>query len=117
MKKVFLTFVILSCIVAGFLGCTPEMKNIRGQVKSLEVINDTLNSMIISADGNDLHVDMTRTRLQNGLSIEGDSVIVDYIDGDNGTLIALICTTLPKPVHYFEPSDTLITKESKDSIQ
>ena len=102
---------------AAFLGCKPELKNVRGQVKSVEVNNDTLTSMMLTVDGKDIQVDMTRTRIQNGLAIDGDSVIVDYIDGDNGTLIALVCTLLPKPARYFEPSDTLITKESPDSIK
>ena len=117
MKKAFLALVILCGMATAFVGCKPELKNIRGQVKALEATNDSLTSMVITADGNDLHVDMTRTRLQNGLAIEGDSVIVDYIDGENGTLIAVVCTTLPKPAHYFEPSDTLITSAPTDSIQ
>jgi len=117
MKKAFLTLLVLCGLSASFVSCKPELKNVRGQVKSVEVINDTLTSMMLTVDGNDFQVDMTRTRLQNGLAMDGDSVIVDYIDGDNGSLIALVCTTLPKPAHYFEPSDTLVTKESKDSIQ
>lgn len=34
-----------------------------------------------------------------------------------GMAIAFVVTALPKPAHYFEPSDTLLTKGSKDSIQ
>jgi len=117
MKKAFLALVFMCGLAVAFVGCKPELKNVRGQVKALEASNDTLKSMILTADGKDFNVDMTRTRLQNGLGIEGDSVIVDYIDGDNGTLIAVVCTTLPKPAHFFEPSDTLITSSSKDSIQ
>ena len=117
MKKTFLLFVFLCGLTAFLVACKPELKSVRGQVKSVEVTNDTLTSMMLAVDGKDLQVDMTRTRLQNGLAMNGDSVIVDYIDGDNGTLIALVCTTLPKPAHYFEPCDTLITKESTDSIQ
>ena len=117
MKKFFLAFFILCGMASAFVGCKPELKNVRGLVKSLVVTNDTLSSMTISSDGKDFQVDLTRSRLQNGLAIEGDSVIVDYIDGDNGTLIAVVCTTLPKSAQEFVPSDTLITKESKDSIQ
>ena len=120
MKKLFLALVILCGVSAAFLGCKPELKNVRGLVKSLDVKNDTLTSMTLTVDGNNVQIDMTRTRLQNGLAIEGDSVIVDYIDGDNGTLIAVVCTTLPKPAQVFEPKDTLMTRESKefqDSIQ
>jgi len=117
MKKAFLTLVVLCGLSASFIACKPELKNVRGQVKSVEISNDTLISLMLTVDGKDIQVDMTRTRLQNGLAMDGDSVIVDYIDGDNGTLIALVCTTLPKPAHYFEPSDSLITKESIDSIK
>ena len=120
MKKAFLVLVVLCGMAAAFTGCKPELKNVRAKVKNLEVINDTLTSMTISVDGKDLQVDMTRTRMQNGLAIEGDSVIVDYIDGDNGTLISVVCTTLPKSLQIFEPTDTLMTRkseESDDSIQ
>jgi len=117
MKNFFLALVVLCGLAAAFIGCKPELKNVRGQVKSLVVTNDTLTSMILSADGKELQVDMTRSRLQNGLAIEGDSVIVDYIDGDSGSLIAVVCTTLPKPAQEFVPSDTLITNESTDSIK
>ena len=120
MKKAFLALVVLCGMAVAFTGCKPELKNVRGQVKSLVASNDTLASMVLSVDGTDFSVDMTRTRLQNGLAIEGDSVIVDYIDGDNGTLIAVVCTMLPKPAQEFEPTDSLVTrdsKESKDSIQ
>ena len=115
MKKAFLALVILCGMAAAFVACKPELKNVRGQVKSVEVSNDTLTSIMLTVDGKDLQVDMTRTRLQNGLAMNGDSVIVDYIDGDNGTLIAVVCTTLPKPAQEFEPSDTLMTRESKES--
>lgn len=116
MKKLFLTLLVLCGMTVAFVGCKPELKNIRGQVKSVEVTNDTLKSMVLAVEGNDLHVDMTRSRLQNGLAIEGDSVIVDYIDGDNGTLIAVVCTSLPKPVQEFEPTDTLMTRKSAESV-
>ena len=115
MKKAFLALTILCGMAIAFTGCKPELKNVRGQVKSLEVINDSLKSMVLTVADKDFQVDMTRTRIQEGLAIEGDSVIVDYIDGDNGTLIAVVCTTLPKPAQEFEPSDTLMTRESKES--
>ncbi len=120
MKKAFLALMILCGMAAAFVGCKPELKNVRGQVKSVEVANDTLKAMVLAVDGKDLQVDMTRTRLQNGLAMDGDSVIVDYIDGDNGVLIAVVCTTLPKSAQEFVPSDTLITVDTKaiaDSIQ
>ena len=122
MKKAFLTLVVLCGMATVFIGCKPELKNVRGQVKSIVTSNDTLSSMVLSVDGKDLQIDMTRTRLQNGLAIEGDSVIVDYIDGDKDILIAVVCTSLPKIAteQQFEPTDSLMTRESyesQDSIQ
>ena len=102
-------------MAAAFISCKPDLKNVRAQVLSLGVANDTLQSMLISVDGQNRQVDMTRTRFQNGFAIQGDSVILDYIDGDNGTLIAVVCTTLPKPAQNFEPSDTIMTLESESS--
>ena len=104
-------------MVAAFTGCKPELKNVRGQVKSVEISNDTIKSMILAVDGQEKIVNLLDTRYQNGLALEGDSVILDYIDGKENTLRALVVTVLPKPAQYFEPSDTLITKESNDSIQ
>ena len=120
MKKLFLALVVLCGLSVAFVGCKSELKNARAQVISLNVVSDTLQSMLISVDGQNRQVDMSRIRVQNGIAIQGDSVIIDYIDGDNGTLIALVCTALPKPAHEFVPSDTLITTDSKvsaDSIQ
>ena len=104
-------------MVAAFTGCKPELKNVRGQVKSVEISNDTIKSMILAVDGQEKIVNLLDTRYQNGLALEGDSVILDYIDGKENTLRALVVTVLPKPAQYYEPSDTLITKESNDSIQ
>ena len=117
MKKLFLASVFLCGMVAAFTGCKPELKNVRGQVKSVEISNDTIKSMILAVDGQEKIVNLLDTRYQNGLALEGDSVILDYIDGKENTLRALVVTVLPKPAQYFEPSDTLITKESNDSIQ
>ncbi len=115
MKKTLLVLAFLCGLSLAFVGCKPELKNIRAQVLSLDVVNDTLQSMLISVDGQNRQVDMTRSRLQNGIALQGDSVILDYIDGDNGTLIAVVCTTLPKPAQEFEPTDSLMTRDSKES--
>lgn len=104
-------------MVLGFTSCEPELKNARVQVKSVEIVNDSLKSMIVSMGDEEKTVTLLDARFQNGIALQGDSVILDYIDGKENTLRALIVTVLPKPAQYFEPSDTLITKESKDSIQ
>jgi hypothetical protein len=120
MKKIFLALVVLCGMAVAFVGCEPELKNARGQVKSIEISNDTLKSMVLIIDGQDKVVNLTAAKFQNGIAIQGDSVILDYIDGRADSLRGLVVTVLPKPAHYFEPSDTLITRDSKstaDSIQ
>lgn len=117
MKKAFLALVVLFSISVAFVGCKPELKNVRGQVKSVEISNDTLKSMVLAIDGQDKIVKLTDAKFMSGIAMEGDSVILDYIDGRADSLRALVVTVLPKPAQVFVPSDTLITKESKDSIQ
>ena len=117
MKKLFLALTMLCGMAIAFVGCKPELKNVRGQVKSVEIKNDTLKSMVLAVDGQDKIVKLIDAKFQNGIALEGDSVILDYIDGRNDSLRALVVTALPKPARSFEPSDTLITKESNDSIQ
>ena len=104
----------------SLISCKPELKNARAQVKSVEIINDSLKSMIVTLGDEDKTVTLLDARFQNGIALVGDSVILDYIDGKENTLCALVVTVLPKPVQYFEPSDTLITRSTKtaaDSIQ
>jgi len=117
MKKAFLALVVFCGFVVAMTGCKPELKNVRGQVKSVEITNDTLKSMVLSVGDVENIVTLHDARFQNGIALEGDSVIVDYIDGKENTLRALVVTLLPKSVQVIEPSDTLITKESTDSIQ
>ena len=76
--------------------------------------------MVLTVGDEEMTVTLLDARFQNGIFLQGDSVILDYIDGKDNTLRALVVTVLPKPAQYFEPSDTLITKDSKadaDSIQ
>jgi len=117
MKKLFLALTVLCGMATAFVGCKPELKTVRGEVKSVEISSDTVKSMVLAVDGQDKIVKLTDAQFQNGIAMQGDSIILDYIDGRKDTLRALVVTVLPKPAHYFEPSDTLITKESTDSIQ
>jgi len=110
MKKAFLVLVVLCGMATVFVGCKPELKNVRGEVVSVMVANDTIKSMVLQANGQNLNVDLLDTRFQNGIALEGDSVILDYIDGEENTLRGLVVTVLPKPAQVFEPSDTLVTK-------
>jgi len=117
MKKAFIAITALCASVFGFTSCEPELKNITAMVKSVEISNDSVKSMVITIGEEDKIVTLLDARFQNGIAVQGDSVILDYIDGKENTLRALVVTVLPKPAQYFEPSDTLITKESTDSIQ
>lgn len=120
MKKAFLALVILCTMAVTFLGCKPELKNVHGQVKSVEIENDTVKSMVLIIGDAETIVTLLDARFQNGIALAGDSVIVDYIDGKENTLRALVVTVLPKPAQEFVPSDTLITFDAKapaDSIQ
>jgi len=120
MKKAFLALIVLCAVAVAFVGCKPELKNVKGQVKSLDIKNDTLVSFVLSVDGQDKVVSLTDARFQNGLALQGDSVILDYIDGKDDTYRGLVVTVLPRPAQEFVPSDTLITVDTKaaaDSIQ
>lgn len=118
MKKAIIAIAALCVMAFGLSSCSsPELKNARVQVKSVEIINDSLKSMVVTIGDEEKTVLLLDARFQNGIALQGDSVILDYIDGKDNTLRALVVTVLPKPAQYFEPSDTLITKESKDSIQ
>ena len=116
MKKAFLAIIVLFGMAAAFVSCQPELKNVSGQVKSVEITNDTVKSMVLAVDGQDKVVTLTDAKFQNGIAMAGDSVILDYIDGRDDSLRGLVVTVLPKPAQYFEPTDTLVTKESTDSI-
>ena len=120
MKKAFFAITFLCALTFGFTSCKPELKNVRGQVKSFEVERDTLRSMVITVGDEEKIVTLLDARFQNGVALQGDSVILDYIDGKDNTLRALAVTVLPKPAQEFVPSDTLVTVDSKanaDSIQ
>ena len=117
MKKAFLALMILCGMAAAFTGCKPELKNVRGQVKSVEISNDTLKSMVLSVDDKDNIVKLTDAKFQNGIAMVGDSIILDYIDGRADSLRGLVVTILPRSVQSFESSDTLNTTSLKDSIQ
>ena len=117
MKQAFLALIVLCGIVTVFVGCKPELKNVSGQVKSVEINNDTVKSMVLAVDGQDKVVTLTDAKFQNGVAMAGDSVILDYIDGRDDSLRGLVVTVLPKPAQIFEPTDTLVTKESNDSIK
>jgi len=116
MKRSIFILTIFCALASTFIGCSkPELKSVRGEVKSVEVGDSMLMSMTMLIDGQEKIVKLTDAQFQNGIALAGDSVILDYINGREDTLRGLVVTVLPKSVHYFEPSDTLIIKDNDES--
>ena len=113
MKKI--TFFSLVAFVGLMLmaSCNSqsELRNVRGFVKNLDVKEDTLlNMTVFVTDKDSIVFNMDEARLQSGMVVAGDSVLVDYIEGKDGVFRAYVVTMLPKPI---QPSvlnhDTLFT--------
>lgn len=87
----------------------------KGVVTYIWAEHDSLVSVNI-ADGSDtllFHAEVAR--IVNGMFINGDSVNINYIEGDKDTLRAMVITVLPRPIHTIdlnsaEQSDTLLTR-------
>lgn len=113
MKKItFLSFVLFSALL--FVACggkgDGQLHNIRGIVKHVHLTSDSIPVLTLGIeDGDSLVFTLSDAKVQNGMMVHGDSVIVDYIGGDEG-LRALVVTLLPKT---YKPSvvkhDTLFT--------
>lgn len=114
MKKSILTFVLFFAAMLMLSSCGKnELKDVRALVTSLEVNGDTLKSMKATVDGETLLFSLVDARFNNGVMLHGDSVIINYIEGRNDTLRALVVTILPKAPHYLDfdaaKNDTLKT--------
>lgn len=84
----------------------------RGIVTNVDIKKDTLISMSVSMQSGDTTVfNLDNARFQNGIMMVSDSVIVDYIEGRNDTMRALVVTLLPKITPFTKPDirDTLVT--------
>jgi len=133
MKKFILSFILFCGLSLMFVSCgKKEIQNVRGQVIHVDVHSDSINgdlvrSMILCANGDTLLFQMADARYINGVMFKGDSVSVDYIEGKNDTLRALILNVLHGGSHIIElgkpVSDTLAVaapepepmKEANDS--
>ena len=111
MKKIVFTAVLVVSLVLSLVGCKQELQETRGVVTELEVEGDTILCSRIAVDGDTLLFKMTEARLLNGMFVSGDSVVVNYIEGRNDTLRALLVQVLPKASRVIEPA-----KESNDSL-
>ena len=87
------------CTLA-FTGCKEKLKQSRGLVTAMEISNDTLLNMRVSVgEGDTLLFKLDKADFNNGMAMQGDSVIVNHLKGNGDTLRAIIVTVLPKPVH------------------
>lgn len=90
----------------SFSGCgKPKLKNVRVQVYSLNTHSDTLIDFTAVKDGDTLRFNLDNARFNNGVMMRGDSVIVDYIDGDDDMERALVVTVLPKQSKVIDLDD------------
>lgn len=118
MKKIVFTAVLLASLGLSLVGCKQELQETRGVVTELEVEGDTILCSRIAIDGDTLLFKMTEARLLNGMFVSGDSVVVNYIEGRNDTLRALLVQVLSKAPHMIVPAtesdDSLITRPVED---
>ena len=96
--------VILWAVCVSFVltSCKPKLKDCRGLVTQVEFNQDTLKSMKVQTADGELVFNLKDVRLNEGIMMKNDSVIVNYIRGRHDTLKALVVTVLPKPAHYID---------------
>ena len=118
MKKIVFTAVLVVSLGLSLVGCKQELQETRGVVTELEFDSDTLLCTRIAVDGDTLLFKVNEARMVNGMFVKGDSVVVNYIEGRNDTLRALVLAVLPKAPHVIEPAkesnDSLVTRPVKD---
>ena len=111
MKKIVFTLALTGCLALSLTGCKQELQETRGVVTDMEFDSDTLLCTRIAVDGDTLLFKVNEARMINGMFVKGDSVVINYIEGRNDTLRALVLSVLPKAPHVIEPA-----KESNDSL-
>lgn len=88
----------------------------RDSVKTAKVMPEIVNipDMVVGIEGGDSMVfSMKDARIQNGLAIPGDSVIIDYIEGEEA-FRALVVTRLEADINIVD-GDTL--KHASDRLK
>lgn len=101
-------------LVMTLSGCRKSgLQNIRGEVKNISFHNDTLKAMtiFINEDKDTMVFSLAEARLQRGVMMFRDSVIVDYVEGRDDTMRALVVTVLPREIKLVEDAitDTIAT--------
>ena len=108
MKKfIQLSLIFLGVALTTLSGCSskPQLKNLRVMVYSVNTHADTLIDFTGVQDGDSLKFNLAEARFNNGLMMPGDSVIVDYIDGDDDMKRAMVVTILPKKSNIIDLKD------------
>ena len=118
MKKIVFTASLLVSLGLSLVGCKQELQETRGVVTDMEFDSDTLLCTRIAVEGDTLLFKVNEARMINGMFVKGDSVMINYIEGRNDTLRALVLSVLPKAPHVIEPAkesnDSLVTRPVKD---
>lgn len=104
MKKSFALLSVIALLIGTFAltGCKEKIKTIHGKVISVDLRDDTLFSMKVSADKEEYLFSLDEVQFNDGVMMKGDSVIVDYFKGNGDSLRAAFVTVLPKPARYLD---------------
>ena len=118
MKKIVFVFICLFFCLLSFEGCKKnELQETKGVITHMRIHKDTLLNARILVDGDTLLFDMQEARIVGNLFVMGDSVKVNYIEGNGDTLRAFVVAVIAKPIHEITPSvavsDTIITAPAK----
>ena len=118
MKKFFL-FAVIGLSLLSIAGCSgkKELKEMKGVVTFIWSIQDSLVTANVANGSDTLLFKLADARFVNGMCLNGDSVMINYIEGEGDTLRALVISVLPKPTQYIDlnsqdaMSDTLLTRQ------
>lgn len=118
MKKSFALLFVVSLLTSfTFTSCKEKIKTVRGKVASVEYHGDTIINMKVTADGEDYIFNMDKAEFNNGVMMQGDSLIVNYFKGHQDTLRAAVVTVLPNTGHMLKDevnsSKPLLTEPTK----
>lgn len=103
MKKFFAIFCIAALgMTMTLTSCKEKIKTVRGKVASIENIGDTLVGMKVTDGTDSLKFNLDKAKFNNGIMMVGDSVIVNYFNGDDKGYLAAVITILPRPTQYLD---------------
>ena len=116
MNKIFVFISVIAVMsLLTLSGCREKgIQTISGQVRNLVMDGDTLKGIVvfINEHQDTMAFTVDEAQFQNGVSLPKDSVIVDFIYGQNDINRALVVTVIPKVVPFdaeTPTTDTLVT--------